>query len=346
MRNRSPRPSSTTTSGETLDWAHPGAIHERVGEAAAPPRVPQGRLPGNLPTVPHRAHPSGVRLASKSASYTRLSICGYARRRSSARSDWSSREDTPSWGKRPAADFREVAQAVRREYSSVEHLIQFSPPVRDHRRRSVFHGTWHPVLQPYRSANAKRRWPPWRSKTRRRRSSPPVPPAAPRRPLLSHRNITCQNLCLGAAFGFAERTRLLVNLPPSHVGGQAEALMSTLFWGGTAIVLEVFDAARGPLEAIHRHSVNVIGQIPAMYHYEWRQAGPGRRRPPPQPGDRHLWRPAGATCFLGTPGGYGAANRHWPGIDGIGRFLHLHASKCRRGRDSLSVSGTTCRFIA
>jgi acyl-CoA synthetase (AMP-forming)/AMP-acid ligase II len=88
--------------------------------------------------------------------------------------------------------------------------------------------------------------------------------------LLSHRNITCQNMCLGAAFGFGERTRLLVNLPPSHVGGQAEALMSTLFWGGTAIVLEVFDAARS-LEAIHRHSVNVIGQIPAMYHYEWRQ---------------------------------------------------------------------------
>ena len=63
---------------------------------------------------------------------------------------------------------------------------------------------------------------------------------------------------------------MLVNLPPSHVGGQAEALMTTLFWGGTAVVLAVFDAARS-LQAVERHRVNILGQIPAMFNYQWRQ---------------------------------------------------------------------------
>jgi acyl-CoA synthetase (AMP-forming)/AMP-acid ligase II len=92
---------------------------------------------------------------------------------------------------------------------------------------------------------------------------------SPKPALLSHRNILSQNFCLGAAFGFGERTRLLVNLPPYHVGGQAEALMTALYWGGTAILMEGFDAARS-LQAIQQHRVNIIGQIPAMFNYQWR----------------------------------------------------------------------------
>lgn len=92
---------------------------------------------------------------------------------------------------------------------------------------------------------------------------------APKGALLSHRNITCQNMCLGAAFGFGEKTRLLLNLPPSHVGGQAEVLMTTLFWGGTTVLLEIFDATRS-LEAIQTYRVNMLGQIPAMFQFEWR----------------------------------------------------------------------------
>jgi len=56
----------------------------------------------------------------------------------------------------------------------------------------------------------------------------------PKPALLSHKNITVQNMCLGGWFSTGERTRLLVNLPPSHVGGQAEQLMTTFFLGGTA----------------------------------------------------------------------------------------------------------------
>lgn len=92
---------------------------------------------------------------------------------------------------------------------------------------------------------------------------------SPKPALLSHRNITVQNMCLcGTFFGGDRGPRTLVNLPASHVGGQTEALMSTLFGGGTAVLLSVFDAGRS-LRAIAPHRVEILGQIPAMYNLEW-----------------------------------------------------------------------------
>jgi acyl-CoA synthetase (AMP-forming)/AMP-acid ligase II len=91
---------------------------------------------------------------------------------------------------------------------------------------------------------------------------------SPKAALLSHRNITCQNLCLGTAFGFRDE-RILLNLPPSHVGGQAEVLMTALFWGGSVVTLEVFDPVKS-LDAVQKHRVTMLGQIPAMFQFEWR----------------------------------------------------------------------------
>lgn len=92
---------------------------------------------------------------------------------------------------------------------------------------------------------------------------------SPKPALLSHRNITVQNMCLcGAFFGGDCGARTLVNLPPSHVGGQTEVLMSTFFGGGTAVLLEVFDASRS-LRAVMQHRVEILGQIPAMFNLEW-----------------------------------------------------------------------------
>ena len=92
---------------------------------------------------------------------------------------------------------------------------------------------------------------------------------SPKPALLSHRNITVQNMCLcGAFFGGDRGTRTLVNLPASHVGGQTEAMMSTLFGGGTVVLLEVFDA-RGSMRAVTQHRVEILGQIPAMFNLEW-----------------------------------------------------------------------------
>jgi acyl-CoA synthetase (AMP-forming)/AMP-acid ligase II len=99
---------------------------------------------------------------------------------------------------------------------------------------------------------------------------------SPKPALLSHRGIACQNLCLGTAFHFTPEQRVLCNLPASHVGGQAEVLMTTLFMGGTAVTLEVFDAVKS-LDAMERLGVTLIGQIPAMFQLEWRTADYGRR---------------------------------------------------------------------
>jgi acyl-CoA synthetase (AMP-forming)/AMP-acid ligase II len=99
---------------------------------------------------------------------------------------------------------------------------------------------------------------------------------SPKPALLSHRGIACQNLCLGTAFHFTPQQRVLCNLPASHVGGQAEVLMTTLFMGGTAVALEVFDPVKS-LEAIERLGVTLIGQIPAMFQLEWRTADYARR---------------------------------------------------------------------
>ena len=44
--------------------------------------------------------------------------------------------------------------------------------------------------------------------------------------------------------------------------------MSTFFGGGTAVLLEVFDASRS-LRAIAQHRVEILGQIPAMFNLEW-----------------------------------------------------------------------------
>ena len=82
---------------------------------------------------------------------------------------------------------------------------------------------------------------------------------SPKPALLSHRNITVQNMCLcGSFFGGDNGARILVNLPPSHVGGQTEALMSIFFGGGTAVLLEVFDASRS-MHAIAQHRVEILG---------------------------------------------------------------------------------------
>ena len=92
---------------------------------------------------------------------------------------------------------------------------------------------------------------------------------SPKPALLSHRNITVQNMCMcGSFFGGDSGTRTLVNLPPSHVGGQTETMMSTFFGGGTVVLLDLFDAGRS-LRAIARHRVQLLGQIPAMFNLEW-----------------------------------------------------------------------------
>lgn len=166
-------------------------------------------------------------------------------------------------GATPVADFRELGRAVRAHCPFVERLIQFSPP-----EETIEGALPFSKLAAPRPRN--RDWLPEISENDGAQviftTGSTGPPKAA---LLSHRGITAQNFCLGAGFGFSERSRVLVNLPPSHVGCQSELLMTTLFHGGTAVTLEVFDPARS-LRAIEEHRVNLLGQIPAMFNMEWR----------------------------------------------------------------------------
>lgn len=174
-------------------------------------------------------------------------------------------------GKTAAADFAALGEAVREHCGFVEHLVQFSPAAQCIARASSF-AEWrraaedgpvaaYPGPAPYDGAQV---------------IFTTGSTGSPKPALLSHRGITCQNLCLGTAFGFGPGQRVLCNLPASHVGGQAEILMTSLFTGATAVTLEVFDAVKS-LEAIERHGVTLIGQIPAMFNLEWRTADFARR---------------------------------------------------------------------
>ena len=172
-------------------------------------------------------------------------------------------------GKTPAADFAALGEAVRAGCDSIEHFVQFSPAAEciagaasafdlvararpELLASNVAEGDGAQVIFTTGSTGS------------------------PKPALLSHRSIACQNLCLGTAFRFGPGQRVLSNLPASHVGGQAEVLLTSLFTGATAVTLEVFDAVKS-LDAIERHGVTLIGQIPAMFHLEWRTADYARR---------------------------------------------------------------------
>jgi len=91
---------------------------------------------------------------------------------------------------------------------------------------------------------------------------------SPKAALLCHEGILTQNAGLAVGFGLRDDDRLLVNLPPSHVGCTTELLGTALYQGITSVLLHIFDAEKS-LEAIARHRVTVVGQIPALFNLEW-----------------------------------------------------------------------------
>jgi acyl-CoA synthetase (AMP-forming)/AMP-acid ligase II len=156
----------------------------------------------------------------------------------------------------------DLGRAVQTHCPFVEQLIQFSPPQDTIQyARSFFDLTGDPP--------APQAFPAIAENDPAQVIFTTGSTGAPKPALLSHRGILAQNLALATGFGFDEDSRVLVNLPPSHVGCQAELLMTTLFAGGTAVILELFDAAKS-LAAIQEHRVNLLGQIPAMFNLEWR----------------------------------------------------------------------------
>jgi acyl-CoA synthetase (AMP-forming)/AMP-acid ligase II len=172
----------------------------------------------------------------------------------------------------PACDFTPVAEAVRESCRFVEHLVQFAeaasrndgaleasvlidvgPATRD-----------NPALARQYQETTARIQPTDGAQVIYTTGSTGFPKPA----LLSHRNITSQNMCLAGGCDWYNVRRMLVNLPPSHVGCQGEELMTTFFCGGTAVILSRFDAEKS-LQAIERYEIESMGQIPSMFQIQW-----------------------------------------------------------------------------
>ncbi len=92
---------------------------------------------------------------------------------------------------------------------------------------------------------------------------------SPKPALLCHESILIQNIGLAVAFELGINDRMLINLPPSHVGCTTEQLGTTVYGGGVSVILHIFDPKLS-LEAIQKHKVTVLGQIPALFNIEWR----------------------------------------------------------------------------
>ena len=178
-------------------------------------------------------------------------------------------------GPTPVGDFRELAKAVQAHCPFVEHYLQFSAPEETIDGATSFAefaadaqalaaDTDSDLCQQFGKITAAVK-PTDGAQVIYTTGSTGLPKPA----LLSHRNITAQNMCLAAGFGLTESPNMLVNLPPSHVGCQGEQLMTTFFSGKTAVILHIFDAEK-TLQAIQKHKIDCFGQIPAMFNMQYR----------------------------------------------------------------------------
>lgn len=182
-------------------------------------------------------------------------------------------------GTTPQADFGALGNAVRQSCSFVEHFIQFSKPDEcnegaisaftlakeaEELTKKVLSGQAPELAQKYLEAKDSIVETDGCQVIYTTGST-----GAPKPALLSHRGITSQNLTLGMGFDMTKNDTMCVNLPPSHVGGQAEQLMTPWFFGGKCVVLHIFKPDL-TLEAIQKYKVTLFGQIPALFVMEWR----------------------------------------------------------------------------
>jgi acyl-CoA synthetase (AMP-forming)/AMP-acid ligase II len=183
-------------------------------------------------------------------------------------------------GRTSVADFGDIGRFVREQCTYVRHFLQFAPhgqtidgalSMDDFAASATL---LHEEAQ--RGPNRSHLWKQYQERIASIRPSDGAQviyttgsTGLPKPALLSHRNITVQNMCLAAGLAIDSQARQLVNLPPSHVGCQAEQLMTTFFAGATVVILHVFDAEKS-LQAIEKYRVDTFGQIPAMYNLQWR----------------------------------------------------------------------------
>jgi fatty-acyl-CoA synthase len=182
-------------------------------------------------------------------------------------------------GRTPVRDFRDVGRTVKEKCPAVKHLIQMTP---DPKPGEIIDGAMSitEMMDKKRLIILKLKDILARQLASAYRTIEPRTPALiiyttgttgdPKPALLCHENIIVQNeiLALGINVDVGGEFRILINLPPSHVGCVTEAFMTTMFLGGTAVLLRIFDV-KLTMEAIEKHNVTVLGQIPTQFRMLW-----------------------------------------------------------------------------
>jgi len=187
-------------------------------------------------------------------------------------------------GETDVADFGRVAEAVRDNQDFIQYFVQFSPPdacIEKSREETII-SAWEFAKDAERlfkevdegkNAELKAKYDELHKGVQETDGCMVIYTTGstgyPKPALLSHQGITSQNLCLALGFGMSEDDIMLVNLPPSHVGGQTEQLMTPWYMGGKNIILDIFRPDES-LDAIQKYKITLFGQIPAMFNLQWR----------------------------------------------------------------------------
>ena len=181
-------------------------------------------------------------------------------------------------GKTSAANFGMIGAAVKKNNPWLEYVVQFSTP--DDRYRSgilpayqIAEEAKNEIIEAMKNPESMKGFMEECSKVG---EEDPVmivfttgSTGWPKPAMLTNKSITCQNLCLAKGFDIEDDDKMLVNLPPSHVGGTTEQFMTPMFGGATCVVLHIFDPVK-TLDAIQKYRVTTFGQIPALFVMEWR----------------------------------------------------------------------------
>jgi len=182
-------------------------------------------------------------------------------------------------GKTPVRDFREVGKAVKGKCPYVEYLVQFTPnpppgelldgaiaitEMMDKKKIVLL------MLKNAITGSLKKAFREIEARTPALIIYTTGTTGDPKPAVLCHENIIVQNEIL--ARGMNQKPegslRILINLPPSHVGCVTECFMTTMFLGGTTVLLRIFDV-KMTLEAIEKRKVNALGQIPTQFRMLW-----------------------------------------------------------------------------
>jgi acyl-CoA synthetase (AMP-forming)/AMP-acid ligase II len=187
-------------------------------------------------------------------------------------------------GETDFAEFNKVAEAVRDNQDFIEYFIQFSVPdacIEETREEKVI-SAWEfakDAEELYRQVNEGKKLDLKDKYDKMHRDIQGTDGCIviyttgstgyPKPALLSHQGVTVQNICLALGFGMTENDSMLVNLPPSHVGGLTQQCMTPWYLGAKNIIMDIFKADIS-LENVQKYKVTLFGQIPAMFNLEWR----------------------------------------------------------------------------